>query len=67
MQLLYHYHYYYPYSHYFFFNRYISIAPETMMRALEQLNYLGALDDDGQLTPLGDKMSELPLEPQLGE
>jgi len=22
-------------------------APETMMRALEQLNYLGALNDDG--------------------
>jgi pre-mRNA-splicing factor ATP-dependent RNA helicase DHX15/PRP43 len=22
-------------------------APETMMRALEQLNYLGALDDEG--------------------
>jgi pre-mRNA-splicing factor ATP-dependent RNA helicase DHX15/PRP43 len=28
-------------------------APETMMRALELLNYLGALDDDGALTPLG--------------
>lgn len=37
------------------------------MRALEQLNYLGALDDEGALTPLGNKMSELPLEPQLGE
>lgn len=31
-------------------------APETMMRALEQLNYLGALDDDGQLTELGDEI-----------
>lgn len=31
-------------------------APETMMRALEQLNYLGALDDDGKLTELGDEM-----------
>lgn len=40
-------------------------APETLMRALEQLNYLGALDDDGKLTSLGEKMSELPLEPQL--
>ena len=38
-----------------------------MMRALEQLNYLGALDDDGAMTPLGDKMSELPLEPQLAK
>jgi len=39
-------------------------APETMMRALEELNYLGALDDDGNLTQLGKHMSELPLEPQ---
>lgn len=37
------------------------------MRALEQLNYLGALDDDGNLTPLGNKMSEVPLEPQLAK
>lgn len=44
-----------------------SIAPETMMRALEQLNYLGALDDDGNLTSLGSKMSEIPLEPQLAK
>ena len=28
-------------------------APETLMRALELLNYLGALDDDGNLTNLG--------------
>jgi hypothetical protein len=38
-----------------------------MMRALELLNYLGALDDDGNLTSLGHKMSELPVEPQLGK
>ena len=38
-----------------------------MMRALEQLNYLGALDDEGAMTSLGDKMSELPLEPQLAK
>ena len=25
-------------------------APETLMRALELLNYLGALDDEGNLT-----------------
>lgn len=42
-------------------------APETMMRALEQLNYLGALDDEGVMTPLGHKMSEIPLEPQLAK
>ena len=40
-------------------------APETLMRALELLNYLGALDDEGTMTALGHKMSELPLEPQL--
>jgi pre-mRNA-splicing factor ATP-dependent RNA helicase DHX15/PRP43 len=38
-------------------------APETLMRALEQLNYLGALDDDGDLTPLGSSMSDFPLDP----
>ena len=42
-------------------------APETLMRALEQLNYLGALDDEGELTALGRKMSEFPLEPQLSK
>lgn len=42
-------------------------APETMMRALEQLNYLGALDDEGSLTELGLKMGEMPLEPQLAK
>lgn len=41
------------------------IVMQMSRRALEQLNYLGALDDDGKLTSLGDKMSELPLEPQL--
>lgn len=38
-----------------------------MMRALEQLNYLGALDDEGSMTLLGHKMSEMPLEPQLAK
>lgn len=28
-------------------------APETLMRALELLNYLGALDDEGELTQVG--------------
>ncbi|XP_028183178.1 probable pre-mRNA-splicing factor ATP-dependent RNA helicase DEAH3 [Glycine soja] len=40
-------------------------APETLMRALEVLNYLGALDDDGNLTKLGQIMSEFPLDPQM--
>lgn len=42
-------------------------APETLMRALEQLNYLGALDDEGELTDTGYQMAELPLEPQLAK
>lgn len=42
-------------------------APETLMRALELLNYLGALDDDGEMTDLGYQMSELPLDPQLAK
>jgi len=42
-------------------------APETLMRALELLNYLGALDDDGNLTELGAVMSEFPLDPQLSK
>lgn len=35
------------------------------MRAMELLNYLSALDDDGNLTPLGGIMAELPLDPQV--
>ncbi|KAL9178690.1 hypothetical protein ACHAXT_003821 [Thalassiosira profunda] len=42
-------------------------APETLMRALEVLNYLGALDDEGELTDLGRQMAELPLDPQLSK
>ncbi|KAL6855115.1 DEAH-box ATP-dependent RNA helicase prp43 [Amphichorda felina] len=40
-------------------------APETMMRALEELNYLACLDDDGELTTLGGMASEFPLDPAL--
>lgn len=42
-------------------------APETLMRALEVLNYLGALDDEGNLTKLGEIMSEFPLDPQMSK
>merc|ERR1712193_409288 len=42
-------------------------APETLMRALELLNYLAALDDDGNLTELGAIMAEFPLDPQLAK
>lgn len=40
-------------------------APETMMRALEELNYLGCIDDDGHLTELGRMCSIFPLDPVL--
>ncbi|ROT43449.1 pre-mRNA-splicing factor ATP-dependent RNA helicase PRP43 [Sodiomyces alkalinus F11] len=40
-------------------------APETMMRALEELNYLACLDDEGELTTLGGLASEFPLDPAL--
>merc|ERR1719199_1096608 len=42
-------------------------APETLMRALEQLNFLGCLSDDGDITDDGERVSEFPLEPQLGK
>eukprot|EP01124_Arcella_intermedia_P022454 TRINITY_DN3343_c0_g1_i1.p1 TRINITY_DN3343_c0_g1~~TRINITY_DN3343_c0_g1_i1.p1 ORF type:complete len:752 (+),score=116.29 TRINITY_DN3343_c0_g1_i1:332-2257(+) len=42
-------------------------APETLMRALELLNYLGALDDEGNLTEVGSMMAEFPLDPQLSK
>ena len=40
-------------------------APETMMRALEELNYLACLDDEGEMTALGKLASEFPLDPAL--
>ncbi|ERS96605.1 pre-mRNA-splicing factor ATP-dependent RNA helicase DHX15/PRP43 [Sporothrix schenckii 1099-18] len=39
--------------------------PETMMRALEELNYLACLDDEGELTQLGNLASDFPLDPSL--
>lgn len=43
------------------------LAPETLMRALELLNYIGALDDDGEMTDIGSIMAEFPLDPQLSK
>ncbi|EAU85197.2 ATP-dependent RNA helicase Prp43 [Coprinopsis cinerea okayama7 len=42
-------------------------APETLMRALESLHYLGALDEQGNITPLGSMMAEYPLDPQMAK
>ena len=40
---------------------------ETLLRALEQLYALGALNDRGELTKLGRRMAEFPLDPQLSK
>lgn len=40
-------------------------APETLMRALEQLYFLEAMDDEGELTRMGKLMTEFPIDPQL--
>ncbi|XP_040847874.1 putative pre-mRNA-splicing factor ATP-dependent RNA helicase DHX32 [Ochotona curzoniae] len=40
-------------------------APESLMQALEDLDYLAALDNDGNLSEFGIIMSEFPLDPQL--
>jgi pre-mRNA-splicing factor ATP-dependent RNA helicase DHX15/PRP43 len=42
-------------------------APESLLKALEVLNYLAAVDDDGNLTALGSMMAEFPLDPQLSK
>lgn len=42
-------------------------APEAIIRALQQLNYLAALDDEGNLTHLGSMMTEFPLDPQMSK
>lgn len=41
--------------------------PETLMRALEQLYALGALNDRGELTKLGRRMAEFPLDPMMSK
>ncbi|XP_004691620.1 PREDICTED: ATP-dependent RNA helicase DQX1 [Condylura cristata] len=42
-------------------------APEALMQALEDLDYLAALDDDGNLSDLGIILSEFPLPPELAK
>ena len=41
--------------------------PETLIRSLELLYALGALNKTGDLTKLGRRMAELPLAPMLGK
>ncbi|KAK9845793.1 hypothetical protein WJX81_002540 [Elliptochloris bilobata] len=40
---------------------------QTLFRALEQLYALGALNDRGELTKLGRRMAEFPLDPMLAK
>lgn len=40
-------------------------SPESMMRALEMLHFLGALDDEGDLTEIGNHMADFPVDPHL--
>ena len=42
-------------------------ASETLIRALEELYALGALNDEGQLTKLGRRMAEFPVDPKLSK
>eukprot|EP00971_Amphidinium_carterae_P114686 2272002-Amphidinium_carterae.1 len=40
-------------------------TPESMMRALEMLRFLDAIDDESDLTDVGRTMSEFPVDPHL--
>lgn len=40
---------------------------ETLVRALEQLYALGSLNDKGELTKLGRRMAEFPVDPMLSK
>jgi ATP-dependent RNA helicase DHX8/PRP22 len=40
---------------------------QTMLQALETLYALSALDNEGLLTPLGRKMADFPMDPQLAK
>ncbi|NXY17020.1 DQX1 helicase, partial [Atrichornis clamosus] len=42
-------------------------APESLMQALEDLDYLAALDNNGNLSEFGIIMSEFPLDPRLSK
>lgn len=42
-------------------------TPEALMRALETLHHLGALNDDGALTETGSLMSDFPVDPLLAK
>lgn len=45
----------------------ICVDPEGLMQALEELDYLAALDNHGNLSEIGIIISELPLDPQMAK
>jgi len=42
-------------------------SPESLMRALDLLHLLGAVNDDCELQEIGKQLAEFPLDPQLGK
>ncbi len=44
----------------------LSLQTEALEDALRQLYVMGALDEDGAITPAGRRMASLPLDPALG-
>ena len=44
-----------------------SPPPETLIKALEQLYALSALNDKGELTKLGRRMAEFPMDPMMSK
>jgi len=42
-------------------------ASETLIRALEELYALAALNDEGELTKLGRRMAEFPIDPMMSK
>lgn len=46
---------------------FLVLDPERLMQALEELDYLAALDNDGNLSEMGIIMSEFSLDPQMAK
>jgi len=42
-------------------------SPESLMRALDLLHLLGAVNDECELQEIGQQLAEFPLDPQLGK
>ena len=49
------------------FQRLLNVRQANMLNSMYQLWVLGALDNVGDLTPVGRKMSEFPMEPSMAK